>query len=209
MKFQNICPQEIDTNVSIGVSQETVVPNGFYKIKIVQAGDEKVTSTGDKKGQFFTFQIDEGPHAGKKFSRWFCTEITKSSDLWQKELSEKFFTRIAQTIKIERLQSENQLLEIPFIAKLTQRESVLKPKKEIDLATGEEVPSDEKPRTIVQMDFIGNLNEIILSCEKYAKKGQRNTVQEEKPKAKILKKKTPPPEVFEDDENDEEESGFF
>ena len=122
--------------------------------------EEKLTKSGDKMGQIFTFKVDQGECAGNTISVWLCSRTKNSSDSWMEERTKAFFARIAQVCGIPRLTSTQQLQGHPFVARIVQ--------EQYDRTTVDRETEEVKTEKAVRMAFApGKFPEIIMSVSDY------------------------------------------
>lgn len=100
-----------------------VVPQGWYKLQLVEVGEIKPAKTGSCEGGNFTFEIVAGPLAGTEVSFWFAVRAMTSKGTWGVNKFKAVFGRIAQTLGIPRLTNVSQLERKPFFALIRQTTS--------------------------------------------------------------------------------------
>ena len=112
-----------------------VVPQGWYKLQLVEVGEIKPAKTGSCEGGNFKFEIIAGPLAGTEISFWFAVRSFTSKGAWGVNKFKAVFGRIAQTLGISRLTNVSQLERKPFFALIRQTTSTV---AGLDPITGEE-----------------------------------------------------------------------
>lgn len=137
----------------------TALPNGWYKIQLVDVGEVKRESKGACDGTMFKFEVVAGPLCGMSFSVWFAVNVVQSSGAYRVNKFKTIFSRIAQCVGIPRLMSVSQVMEKPFFALIRQTTST---KTLLDLET-----SEERTETRYYNDFGTVPADSILSIEDY------------------------------------------
>lgn len=113
----------------------SALPNGWYKLALVDFGDVKPAKSGSCEGALFTFAVIDGPFRGQNFNVWFATSQLTAKGSWLVAKFRTVFARIAQTVGIPRLATVSQLIDRPFFALVRRTTSK---RRRIDETTGEE-----------------------------------------------------------------------
>ncbi len=202
MEFKGLKVNEQNTNKILSTAQPPL-PNGWYYLQLVSETKEKESRSPGLFGQWFTFKIMEGLNKDRTFMQWRATRSFRASDQWSVGNTEALFCRIAKCCSIRILNTSRQLHEITFVADLKQVKSKRK-FKDLNKQT-EEI--EEKEVETINIDFVGTLDEIILSVEEYMLKTQPVeeylTKTENTPEKKFKKRKPEPEPEPEDEEEDE------
>ena len=135
------------------------LPNGWYKIQLVDVGEVKREAKGACDGAMFKFEVVAGNLCGMSFFVWFAVNVVQSSGAYRVNKFKTIFSRIAQCVGVSRLTSVSQVLGKPFFALIRQTTST---KTLLDLETAE-----ERIETRYYNDFGTVPADSILSIEDY------------------------------------------
>ena len=137
----------------------TALPNGWYKIQLVEVGKTKRESKGACDGAMFKFEVVAGNLRGATFSVWFAVKTIQSSGAFRTNKSKTILSRIAQCVGLSRFMRVSQLMEKPFFALIRQTTSQ---RTTLDETTGE-----ERTQTMYNNEFGTVPADSILSIEDY------------------------------------------